>query len=164
MANKKIEKALNKQFNAELYSAYLYWAMSAWFEQQNLPGFAHWLEMQAFEELQHSHKFYKYVVETDGTPDFDAVAKPPVKWDSPLEAFEEVLKHEKDVTSKVHKLMALAREENDYPTENFLQWFVSEQVEEEANAKQVVERLKMVGDGPQGMFMMDRHMAARQQG
>ncbi|HOJ34455.1 MAG TPA: ferritin [Candidatus Hydrogenedentes bacterium] len=162
MASKKMEEALNKQLNAELYSAYLYFAMAAHFDNANLTGFAHWMKLQAKEESTHALKFYEYINEVGGKVVLDAIAKPPVDFGSPLQVFEEVLKHEKHVTALIYDLVKLARNESDYATENFLQWFVSEQVEEEAHATKIVEDLKMIADSKQALFMMDKHLGARQ--
>jgi len=161
MANEKIEKALNEQINAELYSAYLYFAMAAHFDSNNLPGFAHWMKIQAKEETTHALKIYGFVNEVGGQVVLEAVGKPPVDFGSPLQAFEQVLKHEKHVTSLIHNLVKLARNESDFAAENFLQWFVAEQVEEEAAATKIVEELKMIGDAKHALFMMDRHLGSR---
>ncbi len=161
MANEKMEKALNEQINAELYSAYLYFAMAAHFDSNNLPGFAHWMKIQAKEETTHALKFYEFVNEVGGKVVLEAVEKPPVDFGSPLQAFERVLKHEKHVTSLIHNLVKLARNESDFAAENFLQWFVAEQVEEEAAATKIVEELKMIGDAKHALFMMDRHLGSR---
>ncbi len=161
MANEKIEKALNEQINAELYSAYLYFAMAAHFDSNNLPGFAHWMKIQAKEETTHALKIYGFVNEVGGKVVLEAVGKPPVDFGSPLQAFEQVLKHEKHVTSLIHNLVKLARNESDFAAENFLQWFVAEQVEEEAAATKIVEELKMIGDAKHALFMMDRHLGSR---
>lgn len=161
MPSKKMEKALNKQLNAELYSAYIYAAMGAYFESKSLEGFAHWMNMQCQEEVVHAQKFYKYINDANGRVILDAIAKPPVDFPSALKVFEETLKHEKYVTSLIHKLVDLARSESDHATESFLQWFVNEQVEEEATANRILDQLKLVGDGPQGLFMLDREMVQR---
>ncbi len=162
MASKQMAEALNKQLNAELYSAYLYWSMAAYFEAESFAGFAHWMEIQAQEEMGHAVKFYRYAVSSGSCVEFEAIAKPEAKFASPLAVFEATLKHEKYVTSCIHNLVELARGEKDYATEMFLQWFVTEQVEEEANASKLVHDLNMVKDAPGGMFMMDRQLGQRQ--
>ena len=162
MISKKMEKALNTQINAEFYSSYLYLSMAADFEVKNLPGFANWMQVQAQEEWGHGMRIYNYIHEQNGTVKLEALEGPPTEWKSPLDAFEAAYKHEQLVTSRINNLVALANEEKDYATNIFLQWFVSEQVEEEASALTIVEKLKMIGDKPQGLFMLDRELAQRQ--
>jgi ferritin len=161
MIDEKMQDALNNQLNAELYSAYLYLSMSAYFHSVNLGGFANWMRVQAQEELTHAMKFYDYVNERGGRVTLHAVEAPPSEWDSPLAVFEHVYQHEQKVTGMINKLVDLAVEARDHATNNFLQWFVSEQVEEEASADEVVQRLKLVGDDPSGLFMIDRELAQR---
>lgn len=161
MVSKKMEKALNKQITAEMYSAYLYAAMGAHFDSQNLDGFAKWMQAQAKEEMVHAMKFYHYIVETGGRVIFDAIDKPPADFGKPVKVFEEVLKHERKVTKLINDLVALARDEKDYATENFLQWFVAEQVEEEAAADGILQKLKMIGEHPHGVFMMNGKLGER---
>ncbi|KPK47431.1 MAG: ferritin [Dehalococcoidia bacterium SM23_28_2] len=161
MIDQRMEKALNRQLNAELYSAYLYLSMAAHFQSVNLAGFANWMRVQAKEELMHAMKFYDYVNERGGRVTLQAVDKPPSRWDSPLAVFENVYQHEQKVTSLINELVDLAVEAKDHATNNFLQWFVSEQVEEEASADEVVQKLKLVGDDPSGLFMIDRELAQR---
>ncbi len=161
MLNKKLEKAINDQLNFELYSSYIYLSMSAYFSSIGLDGFANWMQIQTEEEVVHAMKFYKYVLERDGVVQLDKIDKPKLKWKTPLEAFEDAYKHEQIVTGRIHKLMDLALEEKDHPTVSFLHWYVDEQVEEEANAKQIVDQLKLVKDAPQGLFMIDKELGAR---
>jgi ferritin len=161
MIDEKMQDALNNQLNAELYSAYLYLSMSAYFHSVNLGGFANWMRVQWEEELAHALKFYDYVNERGGRVVLHAVEAPPSEWDSPLAVFEHVYQHEQKVTGMINKLVDLAVEARDHATNNFLQWFVSEQVEEEASADEVVQRLKLVGDDPSGLFMIDRELAQR---
>ncbi len=161
MIDEKMQEALNKQLNAEVYSAYLYLSMSAYFQSVNLDGFANWMRVQAQEELAHALKFYDYVNERGGRVILQPVEAPPSEWDSPLAVFENVYEHEQKVTGLINKLVDLAVEARDHATNNFLQWFVSEQVEEEASADEVVQKLKLVGDGPGGLFMIDRELAQR---
>ena len=161
MLSKKMQGALNKQIVAEIYSAYLYLSMSAFFLSLNLSGFAQWMRAQAQEELVHAMKIFDYVNERGSRVLLDAVEKPPTKWASPKSAFEAAYKHEQKVTGMINKLVDLAVAEGDHASNNFLQWFVSEQVEEEASADEVVQKLKMVGSAGGGMFMIDRELGQR---
>jgi len=161
MINEKVEKALNDQVNAEMYSSYMYLAMSAYFESIDLPGFAQWMKAQAQEEMVHTMKMYDYVIERGGRIVFSAIDAPPAEWSSPQDAFEATLAHEQLVTGLINNLVDVAIAEKDHATNIFLQWFVSEQVEEEANVGSVLQHLKMVGDHGQGLFMMDRELGTR---
>ena len=161
MLSKKMETAINKQINAELYSGYMYLAMSSHFESINLPGFAAWLKVQAGEELGHAMKMFDYVVERGGRVTLAAIDKPPAKWASPLKAFEAVYEHECKVTAMINKLADLATAENDHATSVFLHWFIKEQVEEEASADAVVQKLKLAKDSPGPLLMLDREMSRR---
>jgi len=159
--DEKMQEALNKQLNAEIYSAYLYLSMSAYFQSVNLDGFANWMRVQWQEELAHGLKFYDYVNERGGRVVLQTVEAPPSEWDSALAVFEDTYRHEQKVTGMINKLVDLAVETRDHATNNFLQWFVSEQVEEEASADEVVQKLKLVGDDPSGLFMIDRELGQR---
>jgi len=161
MIDQRMQEALNKQINAEIYSAYLYLSMSAHFQSVNLAGFANWMRVQWQEELAHALKFYDYVNERGGRVVLQAVEAPPSAWDSPLALFEHVYQHEQKVTGMINKLVDLAVEIRDHATNNVLQWFVAEQVEEEASADEVVQKLKLVGDDPSALFMIDRELAQR---
>jgi ferritin len=161
MLKKKLEEAMNEQINAEYYSSYLYLSMSAYFDSLNLSGFAHWMRAQSQEELMHALKFFAYVNERGGRVTLKAIDAPETEWASPLKVFEETLKHEEHVTSLINQLMDLAIKENDHAAKGFLQWFVNEQVEEEASASAIVEKLKMIKDAPGALFMMDRELGAR---
>lgn len=157
----KMAGALNGQINAELFSAYVYLSMSAYFESKDLKGFAAWMNAQAQEEVAHAMKIYRFILERGGQVELKAIDGPPVEWESPLAVFEAAYKHEQHVTSLIHDLVALAIQEKDYPTKNLMDWFVDEQVEEEASASEIVEQLKLVGkDGP-GLLMMDRELGQR---
>jgi ferritin len=156
-----MQEALNKQINAEIYSAYLYLSMSAHFQSVNLAGFANWMRVQWQEELAHALKFYDYVNERGGRVVLQPVEAPPSAWDSPLALFEHVHQHEQKVTGMINKLVDLAVEIRDHATNNVLQWFVAEQVEEEASADEVVQKLKLVGGDPSALFMIDRELAQR---
>ncbi len=161
MLSKKIEDALNNQINAELYSSYLYLAMSAHCSEQNLEGFAHWMAMQAQEEMAHAMKFYGFINERGGRNILKAIEAPPVSWDSPLAVFEAVLEHEQKVTGLINNLVDLAITEKDHATNIFLQWFVTEQVEEEASVNSVLQKLRLMGDNTSSLFMIDQELSAR---
>ncbi len=162
MLNKKIEKALNDQINAEYYSSYLYLSMAAHFYAENLTGFASWMEIQAQEEMVHVMKLFKYVNDKGGKVTLGAIKAPPTKWDSPLAVMEATLKHEQKVTGLINKLVDLAIAESDHATNITLQWFVTEQIEEESAASDIVEKLKMIKNAPNGLIMMDRELGQRQ--
>ncbi len=161
MLSEKMQEALNTQINKELYSSYLYLSMAAWCESVNLGGFANWMIIQAREEVSHTEKLFGFLNERGGRVLLQPIEGPPTEWGSVLEVFEQVLEHERLVTGLIHGLVKLARSEDDYATEAFLQWFVSEQVEEEATASGVVEKLKLAGEQGSGLFMLDREMGTR---
>jgi ferritin len=161
MLSEKMLKELNRQINAELYAAYLYLSMSADFQSKNLAGFANWMRVQATEEMTHAMKIYDFVHERGSRVTLKQVEEPPSEWSSPLAAFEDAYKHEQKVTGMINDLTNLAKSEKDHATEIFLQWFVTEQVEEEASADEIVQKLKLVGEAGGGMFMIDREMAGR---
>ncbi|MEJ5349787.1 MAG: ferritin [Desulfosoma sp.] len=161
MLSEKMAEALNDQINAELYSSYLYFAMAAYCRDVGLNGCARWMEAQALEELSHAVKFYDYVTERGGRVLLSSIAAPPNRWDSPLAMFEEVAKHENKVTGLIHHLVDLAIEERDHATNNFLQWFVSEQVEEEASVGEIVQQMKLMGDAQGALFMLDKELGQR---
>jgi len=161
MLSKRMETALNDQINAEIYSSYLYWSMAAYFESEGLPGFANWMDVQRQEEEFHALKFYAYVNSRGGRVLMKPIAGPPTEWDSPLAVFEAVLAHEQKVTGLINDLMTLAMEEKDHATAAMLQWFVTEQVEEEENATKIVQQLKRMQDTPGGLYMLDQQLAQR---
>lgn len=161
MFKENMEKALNKQINAEIYSAYLYLSMASYFESANLKGFAHWMQIQAQEEMTHAMKFYNYIFGRGGRVVLSAVDAPPYQWDSPLAVFQFTLQHEQKVTGLINDLVDLALSEKDHATSNFLQWFVGEQVEEEASADEMVKKLKLVDDTHGGLFMLDKEVGQR---
>jgi len=161
MSSKKIQQALNDQINAELYSTYLYLSMQAYFESVNLSGFANWMKAQTQEELMHAVKLYDFVNERNGRVLLNAIDKPPTDWKSPLDVFEQVFKHEQKVTELINNLVNLAADEKDHATVSFLQWFVNEQVEEEASADAVRQQLKLMESAPGGLFMLDKELAQR---
>ncbi len=158
MLSKKMEIALNKQINAEFWSAYLYLSMSAYFAADGKPGFAHWFKQQFEEEQEHAMKLFDYVIDRDGKVTLDPIKEVQHEWKSPLHAFEQTLAHEKVVTGFVNDLVKLAKEEEDYATENMLQWFVNEQVEEEATAQGYIDALKMIGDNGFGIYTLDKEL------
>ena len=164
MIDGRTQEALNKHANAEFYSSYLYLSMSAYFQSINLIGFAHWMRVQAREELAHAMKFYDHVIERGGRVSLQAVAAPTAQWDSPLAAFEDAYRHEQKVTGLINQLVDEAVQSKDHATNAFLQWFVSEQVEEEASVDAIVQKLKLVGGAPGGLFMIDHHLGERASG
>jgi ferritin len=156
-----MQDALNDQINAELYSAYLYLSMAAHFEAANLKGLANWMRVQNQEETFHGMKFFDYVLSRQGRVELKAIAAPPTKWKSPLAVFEAVYEHELKVTGLINKLATLAQRENDHATGVLLHWFINEQVEEEANADAIVQKLKLIGDNSSGLFLLDQELAQR---
>ena len=161
MISKQMESAINDQIRAEMYSSYLYLSMSAYFQSTNLSGFANWMKIQAQEEMVHAMKFYDYINERGGRVTLQAIEAPPKDWNSPLDVFNATLEHEQKVTSLINTLVDIAMEERDHATNIFLQWFVSEQVEEEDNTRTIVDQVKMIGGHTMGLFQLDRHLASR---
>jgi len=161
MLTEKMQTALNGQLNAELYSSYLYLSMNAYFKSVNLDGFANWMHYQAQEELEHSLKFYDFIIQRGGKVVLSQIEAPPTEWDSPMAVFEATLAHEQKVTGLINDLVEIAHEERDHATNIFLQWFVSEQVEEEESVGGVLEQLKLMGDAKGGLFILDRELAKR---
>ena len=160
MMKEKIEKAFNDQINWEMYSGYIYLAMAAYFADKGLSGFAQWMKNQSGEELFHAMKMYDYVFERGGRVILKQIGAPEKEWDSPLEAFEEALEHERGVTERIDKMMDLAIKERDHASASFLQWFVDEQVEEEDSVGDVVDKLKLIGDGS-ALYHLDKELGAR---
>jgi ferritin len=161
MLSATMEHELNKQLNAELYSAYLYLAMAAYFHANNLNGFANWMMVQNQEETMHAMKFYHFINERGGRVHLEAIAKPEGEWNSPLEVFEATLRHEQKVTGLINHLVDVAMAERDHATNAFLQWFITEQVEEEASAETIIQNLKLAADNPQALLMLDRELGTR---
>lgn len=161
MLTARIERELNKQLNKEFFSAYLYMSMAAYFQSVDLLGFANWMNVQAKEELFHAEKFYNFIHERNGKVVLEQIDKPQMEWVSPLAAFEDSLKHENFITASINELASAADEEKDYATKIFLQWFITEQVEEESNALEVIRKLKLMKDAPGGMFMLDKELGTR---
>ncbi|MFO8028899.1 MAG: ferritin [Cyclonatronaceae bacterium] len=162
MLSQKMEENLNKQINAEMYSAYLYLAMSSYFEERNLPGFANWMYIQAQEEMTHAMKIYRYINDRGGKITLYSIDGPPDNWENAIQVAEEVFAHEQKVTEMIHNLVNIAKEEKDHSTDNMLQWFVSEQVEEEKNADELLQQLNIVNGEGQGLLMLDRELGQRQ--
>ena len=161
MLSERMGKALNKQVNREIYSAYLYLSMSAHSTFKGLKGFANWFMVQYQEEMIHVMKIYDYINDRAVQVKLMAIERPPTKFGSPLEMFEKTLEHEKFVTKRINNLVDLAIEEKDHASNIFLQWFVTEQIEEEANDNEIISKLKLVGKDGNGLFMIDRELAAR---
>jgi ferritin len=156
-----MQDAINEQIQKEYHSSYLYLAMAAYCEASNLPGSAIWMRVQSREELTHAMKLFEHMVDRGGRVTLQAIPQPAAEYKSALDVFEKVLAHEQLVTASIHKLYALAVKENDYPGQIMLQWFVTEQVEEEKNAGQVVEQLKAVGESRTSLMLLDRHLGKR---
>ena len=161
MLSKKLEDAVNEQIKNELYSAYLYLAMAAHCEHKNFKGFANWLKIQAKEEVAHAIRLYDFVNDRGGKVVLSAIDQPPAEYQSLTEIFEKVLNHEKGVTTKINHLYELAKEENDYPLQVHLQWFIDEQVEEEKNPAEILAMLQLTGESGSGIMMLDHELGER---
>jgi ferritin len=161
MLGDKLQKAINEHINAEFYSAYLYASIAAYFDAASLPGFSHWMRIQVQEELAHGAKLYDFVNDRGGRVLLTGIEGPPTEWPSPLAAFQHVAEHEREVSRRIDALMDLAMQERDHMAKEFIQWFVAEQVEEEANADKIVQDLRRVGDDGPGLLMIDRELAGR---
>jgi ferritin len=161
MMSKKIKKALNNQVNAELYASYLYLSMCAWFESQGLCGFASWMRVQVQEEMFHAIKIFDYIHARKEEVTLESLAKPESRWESPLAVIENAVKHEQKVTALINDLVNNAIDERDHAANQFLQWYVAEQVEEEANFGAVYDRLRLVGNDSAGLFALDLEMSKR---
>jgi ferritin len=161
MIGKAMQDAMNEQINKEMFSSYLYLSMAAYFEEKNLPGFAHWMRAQADEERGHAMKFYNFILESGGRVAFKAIAAPKAEWASNLEAFQEAAEHESQISASIHALYDLAMKEKDYPAQVMLQWFITEQVEEEKNAAEIVAQLKMIEARDTAVLMLDHRLAKR---
>ncbi len=161
MIKDNVQTALNNQLNSELYASYYYLSMSAYFQAINLTGFASWMRAQAQEELMHAMRVYDFINDREGDVDLTAIAAPKRQWDNSLAAFEDAYRHEKAVTAQIYDLVDLSLTERDHATNTFLQWFVTEQVEEEATASDIVNKLKLVGNDGNGLFILDRDLGAR---
>jgi ferritin len=161
MLKKPIETAINQQINAEFHSAYLYLSMSSYCQSIGMTGCANWMKIQFQEELAHATHFFDYVLERGGRVILAPIAEVDVNFKNIQHVFEETLSHEIKVTGLINNLMDLAIKESDHATKSFLQWYVDEQVEEEANVEQILNNLKLINGEGQGLLMMDREMQAR---
>ncbi len=161
MITKTMQDAMNDQINKELYSSYLYLSMAAYFEDRNLPGFAHWMRIQETEEREHAMKLYDFLLERGGKVMLKAIDAPKTEWASTLEVAQEVAAHEAKVTASIHALYETALKEKDYPTQVMLQWFITEQVEEENNAAEIVANLKLIEERGTAVLMLDHRLSKR---
>lgn len=161
MITKAMQDAVNEQINKELFSSYLYLSMAAYFEARNLSGFGHWMRVQADEEREHAMKFYDFILNCGGTVTLKAIDAPKTQWSSSLEVAQEVAAHEAKVTASIYALYELAQQEKDYPAQVLLQWFISEQVEEEKNAAEIVADLKLIEDRGTAVLMLDKQLGKR---
>jgi len=164
MIGKKMESALNEQVNRELYSAYLYMSMSSFSDRIGLKGFANWFMVQYHEEMLHAMKIYEYIMRQGGKVKLMNLQEPPSEFDSPLDMFEKTLAHERFITKSINDLVDLAIAERDHATQIFLQWYVTEQIEEEENDNDIIAKLKLVGTGTEnnnGLFLLDKELATR---
>jgi len=159
--NQKLQDTLNDQIKEELESAYIYLSMAAYFETKNLLGFAHWMRLQSNEEMEHAMKFFGHINSRGGQVRLQAIGQPPLDFEGPTAVFEKTLAHEQYISDRILKLYELATSVKDYASLSLLQWFVDEQVEEEANASKILEMLRMIGDKGQGLIMLDRQLAQR---
>ena len=162
MISNELREAINEQIKYELYSAYMYLAMSADCADRNLLGFANWMNMQAREEVEHAMRFYNFVLERGGRVELHAIDKPPTEYGSPLEIMQKSLEHERFVTARINALYDQAQQENDRAAQVMLQWFITEQVEEEASIDDIVQRMRMFGEEGTVLFMLDRELGARE--
>ncbi len=154
-------KELNKQINAEMFSSYLYLSMSAFFEKEGYKGFAAWMRAQAQEEYEHALKFYDYLIDVGGVVELEAIEKPKNTWESPLAVFEAAKEHELHVTNLINNLVAVSIEEKDYATNIFLQWFVTEQIEEVATVSEIIDKFKMIGERNESLYFLDKELGER---
>lgn len=164
MIGKAVQDAINEQINKELYSSYLYLSMAAYFEDKNLPGFAKWMHVQEGEEREHAMKLYDFLVDRGGRIALKAIAAPEADWKSALDLFKQVAAHEAAVTASIHSLYELALKEKDYPAQAMLQWFITEQVEEEKNAAEILANLKLIEERGTAVLMLDNRLAKRSGG
>jgi len=158
MLSKKLEKALNDQIEMESYASYLYLSMASWFDSEGMEGCTQFMFRQSEEEKEHMLKLYHYVLEMDGKAIVPGVKQPPSKFKSPVDVFKAVYVHEQKVTKSINNLVELSRKENDHATFNFLQWYVAEQMEEEALMRSILDRIKLIGGGPQALYYIDKEI------
>ena len=159
MLSEKMLAGLNNQINMEMQAYYTYLSMSAYFEDMGLKGFASWMSNHSQEEMVHAMKIYDFINSRRGRVKLGALSAPPHQWDTPIEAIESAMDHEQKVTASIHNLVKLAREEGDYPSDSFLQWFVDEQVEEEEVVDELIQKLKLIGDFSPGLYLLDRELS-----
>jgi ferritin len=164
MIGKPMQDAMNEQINKEFFSSYLYLSMAAYFEDKNLTGFGHWMRLQADEEREHAMKFYNYIIDGGGQVKLKGIDAPATEWKSNLEVAEQVAEHEARVTASIHNLYEIALKEKDYAAQVMLQWFISEQVEEEKNAAELVAKLRMIEERGTAVLMLDHRLAKRSGG
>jgi ferritin len=164
MISQSLQDALNEQIKNEFYSAHVYLAMSSWFDDKGMPGFARWMRVQYSEELAHGLKIFDFINDRDGRARVYGFDAPPSDWQTPLDVFESSYAHEQKVTAMINDLYAMAQKEPDYATLVLMQWFISEQVEEEKNAKLIVDQLRMAGDSASAILILDRELGARKAG
>ncbi len=162
MFSKRVSELMNKQIKYELDSAYLYLSMAAYFEGENLPGLAHWMRLQAREEQAHAMKFYSFIFERGGSVTLLGIDQPPAKFESVRAVFKQTLEHEKKVTGLIEAIYAAAVEDKDYASQTFLNWFIDEQVEEEKNATDILETMRIGGDSGAALLMLDHHLGSRE--
>jgi ferritin len=161
MLSKKMEKAINGQLNKEMYSAYLYMAMSSFANIQGFKGISHWFMVQYHEEMVHAMKFYEYLQDQGNDIVLDAIAKPSGSFSTPLNLYEAALEHENFITRSIYELVDLAQDEHDHASKTFLDWYVTEQVEEEKNATEIIQTLKIIGDNSAALYVFDKELAIR---
>ena len=161
MLSKKLLNALNQQINDEYYSSYIYQAMVAYFEDMNLDGCAHWMRIQALEEWAHGMKIFDYMIDRNARIELSEVAAPPREWESPIAAFQASLEHERYMTGNINSLADLAIVEKDHATNNLMQWYVTEQIEEESSVEDILKKLELMGNSGTGLFMRDRELKTR---
>ena len=161
MIGKKMRDTMNEQIKNELESYYIYLSMVAYFHSQNLDGMAHWMRCQAHEEMIHAMKFFDHIIDRGETVTLLNLKQLKTAWKSPLEAWQDTLEHEKFITAKIHDLVKLSRKENDIASDTLLNWFSKEQIEEESNAEKILKQMEMIGDNKQGIYLLDRDLAAR---
>lgn len=164
MLNETIQQAINKQITFEFAASHNYMAMAAYFEDRNLPGFAHWFHIQSNEEREHALRFFNYVNDRNGRVHLEAIPEPQSEFSSPLDALEQALAHEQRVTAAINTIYALAARESDFATMSMLQWFLDEQVEEEKSADDIIQQLKLIGNDGTGLLMIDHELAGRKGG
>ncbi len=161
MLSKSVEKALGEQVNFEIYSSYIYLAMSSYLKSVSLNGFANWMQIQVQEELAHAMKLHDFILERGNSIEFEVIQKPNGDWNSPEEVFAQAYAHEQIVTGKINSLLDLALTEKDHATNAHLQWFITEQIEEEANVYEVLQQIRLFKDSPNGLFLLDKDLGQR---